>query len=176
MAPKGKETLNRSYQAKPGIAGLIFLAAVFIEIAGFIVVGSEIGVLATLGLIVLSMLAGCILLRLQGLSLLTTMQKELAAGKVPDREIAHGALMILGAILLIIPGFVSDIIGILLFIPPVRDVIWRFISKRVSVKTEFRGNFRREDGQTIDLDADDYHSSDPDHSPWKKNDSDRLFP
>lgn len=163
------------YRTSSGFAGIVMLAALFIEIAGFIIVGKQIGVFATLALIILSMILGLILLRAQGIALLTAMRRELGAGRVPDRELAHGALVILGAILLIIPGFVSDIIGLLLFTPLIRDLIWRYFSNRISIRTGFQTNSYKDKGQTIDLDADDYHSSDPEHSPWRKNgDTNRL--
>lgn len=170
--------MRNNYRTTHIFPGFILLAAIFIEIAGFIIVGKAIGVVGTLGLIVLSMVAGFILLRIQGISLLAKMQHELAAGRVPDRELVHGALLILAAILLIIPGFVSDTIGILLFIPPIRDLIWQYVAKKMTIRAGFSTNFTGSDfaknkGQTIDLDADDYHSSDPEHSPWRKDDDNR---
>lgn len=172
--------MRNIYRTIPNFSGLILLAAIFIEIAGFIIVGKEIGVFGTLGLIVLSMVAGFILLRIQGITLLAKMQHELASGRVPDRELVHGALLIMAAILLIIPGFVSDIIGILLFIPQVRDFIWRYAAKRMTIRTGFSthftdSDFNKDKGQTIDLDADDYHSSDPEHSPWRKDDDNKRL-
>nr|WP_210329432.1 FxsA family protein [Bartonella choladocola] len=156
------------------------LVAIFIEIAGFIIVGKEIGVLATLALIILSMFVGFILLRIQGITLLAKMQHELSAGRIPDRELAHGALLILAAILLIIPGFVTDIIGLLLFIPQIRDLLWKWVSKKMTVRATFSSGFRENSydnnhSQTIDLDAEDYHSSDPEHSPWRKDDDNKRL-
>nr|WP_210327979.1 MULTISPECIES: FxsA family protein [Bartonella] len=156
------------------------LVAIFIEIAGFIIVGKEIGVLATLALIILSMFVGFILLRIQGITLLAKMQHELSAGRIPDRELAHGALLILAAILLIIPGFVTDIIGLLLFIPQIRDLLWKWVSKKMTVRASFSSGFRENSydnnhSQTIDLDAEDYHSSDPEHSPWRKDDDNKRL-
>lgn len=172
--------MRNIYHPTPGFAGLVLLGAIFIEIAGFIIVGREIGVIATLALIILSMVAGFILLRVQGITLLSKMQQELAAGQVPDRELAHGALMILAAFLLIIPGFVTDIIGILLFIPQIRDLIWRYASKKMTIHTSFDTSFSESRGKQqsekiIDLDAEDYHSSDPEHSPWRKDDDNKRL-
>ena len=172
--------MGNIYRNTPNIAGVILLIAIFIEIAGFIIVGKQIGVLATLGLIILSMVAGFVLLRVQGITLLTKMQSELAAGHMPDRELAHGALVIIAAILLIIPGFVTDIIGLLLFIPQIRDLLWKWLSKRMTVRTSFSSGFTKNSydnnhSQTIDLDAEDYHSSDPEHSPWRKDDDNKRL-
>ena len=125
---------------------LFILALPLIEIAGFVVVGSEIGVLATIALVILSGVAGSILLRIQGFGVLTRIRAELEAGRDPGRELAHGAMILLAGILLLIPGFVTDIVGLLLFVPPVRDLVWRFLKRRVVVSGSFSagfGGFRR---------------------------------
>lgn len=154
-------------EMQPAFSGLAVLLAIFIEITGFIIVGSRIGVLATLILVLLSMLAGIYLLRSQGISILTRMQNELTAGRAPDRQMAEGAMVVIGAILLIIPGFVSDIIGILLFIQPVRDLIWNHFSKRIINNRPYNTDHGQKT-KTIDLDQDDYHCDDPENSPWRK--------
>lgn len=164
------------------ISLLLFLALPFVEIAGFVIVGKEIGVLATLGLIVLSAVLGFSLLRRQGLSLLNQMKAETAAGRAPQREIIHGTLLIFAGILLIIPGFLTDIIGLLLFIPFVRDLIWnRFLRNRVMMAANFQAgstNYQQygqkyspQDDDIIDLDPEDYSSSSDTskkskNSPW----------
>lgn len=159
----------------------VFLFALpFLEIAGFVIVGREIGVLSTLGLIVASGILGAVLLRVQGFGVMTRVRRELDAGGDPSRELAHGAMVLLAGVLLLIPGFVTDIIGLLLFLPPVRDVAWRFLKGRVSISTGGFGGFARPGarrrGKTIDLDADEYRSS-PDgdprtDSPWRRIDGD----
>lgn len=161
---------------------LLFLAGPFIEIAGFIIVGSEIGVLATLGLIILSAVLGFVLLRTQGLSLLQKIQIETAAGRVPDREMVHGAMLVIAAILLIIPGFVSSIIGLFLFLPPVRDLVWKhFVQNRIILATsggfnnhyyQNRNSYDNSDlnDNIIDIDPEDYTSSPSENSPWRNID------
>lgn len=170
------------------ISLLLFLALPFLEIAGFVIVGEEIGVLATLGLIILSAFVGFALLRHQGLSLLNQMKVETAAGRTPERGIIHGALLVLAGILLIIPGFLTDIIGLLLFIPFVRNLLWAgYLRKRVIVATNFQtgsagsnyrqSSYNKQDDDIIDLDPEDYSSS-SDHdknaknSPWIKDQRD----
>lgn len=168
---------------------LLFLALPFIEIAGFVIVGKEIGVLATLGLIILSAFIGFAMLRRQGLSLLNQMKVEAAAGRTPERGIIHGTLLILASIFLIIPGFLTDIIGLLLFIPMIRDLIWNhFLRNRVIMATNFQNTrsasgFRQgdpfqsqhpQDDDIIDLDPEDYSSSSENDksdksSPWIKD-------
>ncbi len=159
---------------------LFFLLLPFIEIAGFVLVGKAIGVLPTLGLVLASAVIGVLLLRAQGLGALARARAEIEADGDPGRQIAHGAMIVVAAILLIIPGFFTDLIGLLLFLPPVRDLAWRRLRGRVFVAGGFRpgsgGAARR--GRTIDLDEDDFSrehaNSDKPRgpSPWKQIDHD----
>lgn len=164
------------------LAPLVMLAMPFIEIAGFVIVGSKIGVFATLGLVILSAMLGFFLLRVQGIGLLQRIRTETAAGRVPDREMVHGAMLVLAAILLIVPGFVSSTIGILLFIPFIRDFMWeKFMRGRMVVTTSTRysdgygqhpspGQNPRQDprqNHVIDLAPEDYTTKPNENSPWK---------
>ncbi|ATU93435.1 FxsA family protein [Phyllobacterium zundukense] len=156
---------------RSSLVPLLLLALPFLEIAGFIVVGSKIGVLATLGLIFLSIFLGVFLLRLQGFGLIQKIREETAAGRTPKRELVHGVMLVFAAFLLIIPGFITDIIGLLLFIPAVRDIGWRFISDRVVVvQSGGRGASRpgtsRIKDRVIELDPEDYTSKPDPDSPW----------
>lgn len=149
---------------------LILFGLPLLEIATFVAVGSKIGVLWTIALVVLASIAGSILLRIQGFGAVNRIRKEMYAGRDPGRELAHGAMIMLAGILLVIPGFVTDLIGLLLFIPPVRDLAWTFLRKRVAV-TSFGsgfGGFRRSHGgPTIDLDAEDFSRASDPKSPWR---------
>nr|WP_254799286.1 FxsA family protein [Falsochrobactrum sp. TDYN1] len=156
------------------------LAMPFIEIAGFVIIGSEIGVLATLGLIILSAMLGFFLLRVQGIGLLQRIRTETAAGRVPDREMVHGAMLVLAAILLIVPGFVTSAIGLLLFIPPIRDLVWeRAVRGRMVVtatSTRYSQGYGRaqpRDDHVIDLDPEDYTDKGDENSPWNPDQKDR---
>ncbi|TIY00988.1 MAG: membrane protein FxsA, partial [Mesorhizobium sp.] len=95
---------------------LFTLALPLLEIAGFVVVGRQVGALATVGLVLASSIAGALLLRYQGFGVMTRVRAEMDAGRDPSRQLAHGAMIVLAAILLIIPGFITDIFGILLFL------------------------------------------------------------
>jgi UPF0716 protein FxsA len=113
---------------------LIAVSFILAEIAGFILVGEAIGVLATLGLVLFGMVAGSVLLRRQGFATLMKVQADLAAGRAPTRPLAEGAVLSVAALLIILPGFVSDLIGILLFIPAVREALWRGVGRRLRVR------------------------------------------
>lgn len=158
---------------------LFLLGLPLLEIAGFVLVGRQIGVLATVALVIASAIAGSILLRWQGFGVLTRIRRDLEAGRDPGRQLAHGVMILIAGVLLIIPGFFTDIIGLLLFLPPVRDLGWRLVRDRVRVVGDFgmfRGGFGpggggRRRGPTIDLDADDYTATKPNpESPWRRID------
>ena len=156
---------------------LIFLLLLpLLEIAGFVLVGRQIGVLPTLGLVIATGIAGTILLRVQGFGVMSRIRTELEAGRNPGRELAHGVMVMAAGILLLIPGFVTDILGILLFLPPMRDFVWRQVRSRI----RFAGigaageaaRQRTARSKTIDLDEDDYSTGgDPDR-PWRKIEND----
>jgi len=148
----------------------ILIGLPILEIATFIMVGSEIGVLLTIALIVLSGIAGAILLRIQGFGALKRIQAEMAAGRDPGRQLAHGAMIMLAGILLLLPGFITDVLGLLLFIPPVRELAWRILKRRMVIVSSFGsrgGSFRPERSKTIDLDEDDFHRTPDPKSPWR---------
>lgn len=136
---------------------LLLLVMPLAEIAAFIFVGSRIGVLATLALIVLTAIAGTILLRVQGFGVLQRIRQTVDRGGVPGRDLVHGVMILIAGILLLVPGFVTDTIGFLLFIPAVRDFGWRFVKDRIVVVSNIRtgGGFRSRDG-VVDLDEEDY--------------------
>ena len=155
---------------------LFLLALPLLEIAGFVVVGRQVGALATVGLVLASGVAGVLLLRHQGFGVMTRVRAEMDAGRDPSHQLAHGAMIVVAAILLIIPGFITDIIGLLLFLPPVRDLAWRGLKGRIVVATNFTsGGFRgRSRDKVIDLGDGDYSREDDfkrgsDHnSPWRR--------
>jgi UPF0716 protein FxsA len=153
------------------IIPFLFLAVPLTEIVVFVLVGSKIGVLPTVGLVILTAAAGSILLRWQGFNALTRIQKELAAHRVPGKEMVQGVMILLAGFLLLTPGFVTDTLGLLLFIPPVRDAVWRFLSTRVNVQTfgagfAQRGSGRRAEPGVVDLDEDEYKREGNPDSPW----------
>ncbi|WP_343313072.1 FxsA family protein [Brucella sp. BE17] len=160
----------------PSLAPLALLAMPFVEIAGFVIVGSHIGVLATLGLVILSAMLGFFLLRVQGIGLLKRIREESAAGRVPNREMVHGAMLVMAAFLLIVPGFVTSLFGVLLFMPFIRDIVWdRFLRGRMVVATSTtysRGYGTHQppvQDHVIDLDPEDYTAKPNENSPWKRD-------
>lgn len=142
-----------------GLIILIVLIGVpLLEIYVFVAVGSEIGALATIALTVLTAIAGTIMLRVQGLSLLTRMRNEIDAGRAPGEDLIHGALIVVAAILLLVPGFVTDAIGLILFIPTVRSAIGRHLVAHSDMTIVSSASMRRSRENVVDLDEGDWSS------------------
>lgn len=141
--------------------GLIALP--IIEIAIFIKVGQAIGLMPTLALIVGAALLGGLVLRAQGISVLTQLRSNVSAGHMPARTIADTMMIGLAALFLVLPGFLSDVVALLLLIPAVRGWIYQALAKRVNIVS---AQTRRpgpdpygrpiKGPDTIDLDQDDY--------------------
>ena len=88
-------------------------------------VGGRIGALPTIALTVLTAVLGLSIVRVQGLTILGRMQTSLSRGEPPVAELVHGFFLLIAGVCLFIPGFVSDGIGILLLIPPIRALVGR---------------------------------------------------
>ena len=150
---------------------MIVITFILAEIAGFVLVGKAIGVLATLGLVLLGMLAGTLLIRHLSLEALRKMRAELNAGKAPARPLAEAAVLGFGALLILVPGFLSDILGITLFIPAVRRMLWRLLQRRFEARPGPPEAAPTERPRVIDLDRSEYGTASnppirPD-SPWR---------
>jgi UPF0716 protein FxsA len=108
------------------------LGAPIAEIAGFILVGGWIGLWPTLGLVALGGVAGALLLRGGGVRALLEAQRLAERGEDPSLPTLEAALAIAGAILLMLPGFLSDIAGLCLLVPPLRARAAAWLAPRMS--------------------------------------------
>lgn len=104
---------------------LAILAVPFVEIALFIKVGSVIGVIPTLALVVLTVFLGVFVLRRQGLQTVANVRSSFRQGLDPSAPLFNGLLVFLAGALLIVPGFFTDAVGLLILLPPVRKYIMR---------------------------------------------------
>jgi UPF0716 protein FxsA len=145
------------------IIPLAILGLPLAEIAGFVIVGRAVGLALTLLLVVLSAAAGVAVLRIQGFGVLRRLREAARTGVDPDLDVGGGALTFIAAILLIIPGFVSDTIGLLFLLPPVRRGLAAFLRTRMTILTTGTGfhyaSGRRDEqseGPVIDLDEDEF--------------------
>lgn len=112
---------------------ILFVLWPILEIALFIQIGGEIGVAATILWVLLSAVLGVWVMRRQGAAAMADLQRAVEEFRDPGQPIAHGALIMLGGGLLVLPGFFTDAMGILLLIPPVRGLVLRTLGKRVRV-------------------------------------------
>ncbi|MCY0092823.1 FxsA family protein [Hoeflea ulvae] len=156
----------------------LLLAVPLAEIAAFVVIGGQIGVWATLGMVLFTAILGSFLLRWQGVGLFNRINAEMRANRVPGRELVHGVMILIAGVLLLTPGFVTDSLGFLLFVPAIRDGVWRLIKDRIVVQT--MGGFsadprnpgadpRRGSGApdgVVDLNEDEYERTNDSSSPW----------
>jgi UPF0716 protein FxsA len=113
---------------------LLFVAVPIIELAAILQVGDWIGFWPTLGLLVADSILGSILMRSQGRAAWRRFNEAIASGRPPAREVVDGVLVIFGGALLLTPGFVTDIFGIALLLPPTRAVVRRLLVRRFASK------------------------------------------
>lgn len=112
-----------------------FVAIPLIEIGLFIQVGGLIGLWPTLGIVLLTAVAGSALLRSQGLAALNHLRVSLDRLDDPSVPLAHGAMILFGGALLLTPGFFTDAVGLALMIPAVRVAAFQWLRTRVTVVT-----------------------------------------
>jgi UPF0716 protein FxsA len=111
---------------------LLFIVVPIAELAVIIQVGQAIGVWWTIGLLVADSILGSILMRAQGRSAWRRFNDATRAGRVPAREVLDGALVIFGGALLLTPGFITDILGLFLLLPPTRAVVRTVLARRLA--------------------------------------------
>lgn len=136
---------------------VVFLVVPLIEIALFILLGQAIGILPTLLGVLITAIVGAVVVRAQGLSLIAEIRETMGRGALPARAIADAMMVAIAGVLLLTPGYFTDFTGLLLLVPPVRTVIYRALSSRMTPFTvPSRGQGRRNgsDDDTIDLDGD----------------------
>ncbi|TPE52544.1 FxsA family protein [Amaricoccus solimangrovi] len=119
---------------------LLLVSLPLIEIALFVQIGGAIGLWPTLALVIASSLGGMAVMRRQGTQALMRLSESMERGGDPAGPLAHGALVMIAGILLIIPGFFTSACGILLLIPPIRR--W-LIGRGASGMTVRAARFRR---------------------------------
>ncbi len=137
---------------------LLFFAVPLVEIYVLLEVGGVIGALPTIGLVVLTAVIGAGLIRAQGVTTLRRVQQQLEQGELPAVGIIEAALLLVSGALLLTPGFVTDTIGFLILVPPLRRwAIQSFLAHRIQMAGQtagpkrpgqtgaIEGEFRRED-------------------------------
>lgn len=162
----------------PALVLVLFLLLPLAEIAVFVRIGGAIGVLPTLALVVLSVFAGLAIVRTQGLAALRRVQAALERGEMPARDLFDGACLVTAGVLLIVPGFITDSIALLLLLPPLRTALRRWLGARLAGRRRDRhprpvvidGEFTEMDERS---DAPPAAATRPGQSPWLRHDGDR---
>jgi len=123
---------------------LVFIFVPILEVYTLIQAGSLIGVGPTIAVILLTGIAGAYLAKSQGVELLQRIQRELSEGRMPTEELLDGALVLVGGVVLLTPGFWTDLCGFICLVPGTRNLIKTFV-KAVFEKQVRKGavQFRR---------------------------------
>ena len=124
-----------------------------IEIYLFIKIGAQIGAFNTILLIIITAVTGIVYARYEGLNTLRSGFSQIIKNETPAYEIISGAAIAFGALLLIVPGFATDILGFLIIFPLTRKLIFGKISSNLKNKSEEKKNFI--DGEFEDIEDDD---------------------
>jgi len=109
---------------------ILFIAMPIIEIAVLLRVGDSLGWLATLGIVVLTAVLGTAMLRQQGLATLNKARQRMSSGEMPAEQLLEGILLMIGGVLLLTPGFVTDAFGFACLVPWTRQWLARRIAAR----------------------------------------------
>ena len=110
---------------------VLFIVVPIAELYVIWKVGDAIGIWLTLALLAADSVLGSLLLRAQGRSVWGRFNTALAEGKIPHREVIDGVLVVFGGAFLITPGFLTDIVGLVLLIPPTRALVRRLVVRRL---------------------------------------------
>jgi UPF0716 protein FxsA len=133
---------------------LIFVALPLAEIYALVKVGSWLGVLPTIVLLFFVSAAGAYLVKREGIRVWRRMQEQIVAGKMPSNEILDGVCLLLAGVLLLVPGFVTDVVGLFLLLPPFRVVLRKLLQRRSSKKIRVVATYTGrivDNGQVIDV-------------------------
>ncbi|MGD2119819.1 MAG: FxsA family protein [Chromatiales bacterium] len=133
----------------------LFVAVPLIELYFMLAVGGQIGAFSTVMLVIFTAVVGGLLVRQQGFSTMMRMRETMQRGETPALEMLEGAVLLMCGLMLLLPGFITDAIGFVLLIPPVRQrfILWllkrgRFITPAGAPP----GHTRKESGRVIEID------------------------
>jgi UPF0716 protein FxsA len=149
----------------PLLLVILFIVVPIAELALLIQVGQLIGVWWTVAILIADALLGSYLLRTQSRAAWRRFNEAVAEGRVPHREVVDGVLVIFGGVLLLTPGFITDVFGLLFLFPPTRILLRGLLVRRGALKlvgampgtaSPPNGRMRRRDdieGHAVDIDS-----------------------
>ena len=129
---------------------LIIVLVPIIEIYLFIKIGSQIGAFSTISLIFITAFLGIIYVRYEGFNTLKSGMSQIVKNEMPIYEIISGAALAFAAFLLILPGFATDILGLLIIFPPTRRLLLKKISIKYSKNNQKKQDFINGEFEDID--------------------------
>lgn len=136
------------------LLAILFFVVPIAELAVLISVGQQIGIGDTILLMIGVSVVGAFMARRQGLGVLREVQRRTARGEAPGKELTDGLLVLVAAVLLLTPGFVTDGVALLLLVPPVRAgiraIVRRSFEKRVTIVQGFQPSRRTIDIERLD--------------------------
>jgi UPF0716 protein FxsA len=131
----------------------LFIVVPLAELYVILKVGDAIGVLPTIALLALDSVLGSLLLRAQGRAVWRRFNEALSTGRMPHREVMDGVLVIFGGAFLITPGFLTDIVGLILLLPPTRTLVRRLLVRRLGRRVAVAGEVYDVDGTATEYEA-----------------------
>ena len=131
---------------------LLIISIPLIEIYLFIKIGSQIGAFNTISLIFITAFIGVIYARYEGFNTLKSGMSQLVKNELPIYEIISGAALTFAALLLILPGFATDLIGLLIIFPPTRKLLLKKVSVKYSKNNQTKQDFINGEFEDIDED------------------------
>ncbi|MYW91864.1 FxsA family protein [Amycolatopsis rubida] len=129
---------------------VVFLLYVIAEVAAIWAVGSVVGVLGTIALLIAGAFVGSWLARREGGKAMRAFMATAQSGRNPEKELTDGMLVALGGVLIMIPGFVSDVLGLLFLLPPTRSIARRLWLRRAEKRAIRYANQRRGPVMVVD--------------------------
>ena len=133
---------------------LLIIGIPAIEIYLFIKIGSQIGAFSTISLIFLTAFMGIIYARYEGFNTLKSGMSQLVKNEMPIYEIISGAALAFASFLLILPGFATEALGLLIIFPPTRKLLIKKLSKKYPAKNNKKQDFINGEFEDIDDDND----------------------
>jgi UPF0716 protein FxsA len=126
------------------VALLLLVVVPLIELYVLVQVASAIGVWNAIGLLLLISIIGAWIVKRQGMAMWRRAQLQITAGRAPTKEMADGVLLLLAGVLLLVPGYITSAIGVLLLLPPVRALVrgalvHRWVGKVTVIRATYRG-------------------------------------
>ena len=134
---------------------LLIISIPLIEIYLFIKIGSQIGAFNTVSLILITAFIGVIYARYEGFNTLKSGMSQIIKNEIPIYEIISGAALTFAAFLLILPGFATDILGLLIIFPPTRKLLLKKVSTKYSQDNKKKQDFINGEFEVIDEDKND---------------------